>query len=128
MINEHELQRNVEQGKVANDIDAKAYEVVFDALKKEPDYRLPSGFADRVVKIAAQRSSGSASTEFIWLGIGVFLLIVAMIIVMTKITLPSDFGFLSTMSSYAGLFIFGIVFIGALQFIDRKFIQIRRTA
>lgn len=127
MINEDELQRNVEQGKVANDIDAKAYEVVFDALKKEPDYRLSSGFADRVVNIAAQRRSGSASTEFVWLGIGVFMLVIAMIIVMTKITLPSDLGFLSTMSSYGGLFVFGIVFIGALQLIDRKFIRQRRA-
>jgi hypothetical protein len=128
MKNEEELQRSVEQGNVNNDIDSKAYEVVFDALKQEPNYTLKSGFADRVMELAARQSSGSASTEFIWLGVGVFLLIVAMIVVMTKITMPTDFGFLSAMSSYAGLFVFGILFIALLHFIDRRFIQQRRTA
>jgi hypothetical protein len=128
MMNEEELQHNVEGGSVGNDIDSKAYEVVFDALKKEPDYMLSSKFADRVVEIAAKDRSGSVSTEFIWLGVGVFLLIIAMIVVLTKITMPSDFGFLSAMSSYGGLFVFGILFIGLLHFIDRRFIQQRRTA
>jgi hypothetical protein len=128
MKDEDELQHSVERGTVNNDIDAKAYEVVFDALKKEPDYTLSSKFADRVVEIAAKRRSDSASTEFIWLGVGVFLLLIAMIVVMTKITMPSDFGFLSGMSSYGGLFVFGILFIGLLHFIDRRFIQQKRTA
>jgi hypothetical protein len=127
MMNEEELQHNVERGGVGNDIDSKAYEVVFDALKKEPDYILSSKFADRVVEIATKNRSGSVSTEFIWLGVGVFLLIIAMIIVLTKITMPSDFGFLSAMSSYGGLFVFGIFFIGLLHFIDRRFIQQRHT-
>lgn len=123
MKNEDELQRSVEEGNVSNDIDAKTYEIVFEGLKKDPNYKLTSGFADRVIELAARQSSGSASTEFIWLGVGIFLLIVAFIVAMTKITLPSDFGFLSTMSSYVGLVIFGIIFIGLLNFIDRKFIQ-----
>jgi hypothetical protein len=128
MMNEEELQHGVERGSVANSFDSKAYEVVFDALKQEPDYALSSKFADRVVEIAAGNRSGSASTEFIWLGVGIFLLIIAMVVVLTKITMPSDFGFLSAMSSYGGLFVFGILFIGLLHFIDRKFIQQRRTA
>jgi hypothetical protein len=128
MMNEEELQHRVERGGVGKDIDSKAYEVVFDALKKEPNYTLSSKFADRVVEIAAKNRSGSVSTEFIWLGVGVFLLIIAMIVALTKITMPSDFGFLSAMSSYGGLFVFGIFFIGLLQFIDRRFIQQRRTA
>jgi hypothetical protein len=128
MMNEEELQHSVERGTINNDIDSKAYEVVFDALKKEPNYTLSTKFADRVVEIAAENRSGSASTEFIWLGVGIFLLIIAMVVVLTKITMPSDFGFLSAMGSYSGLFVFGILFIGVLNFIDRKFIQHRRTA
>jgi hypothetical protein len=127
-MNEEELQHNVERGNINNDIDSKTYEVVFDALKQEPPYTLSSKFADRVVEIAAKNRSGSASTEFVWLGVGIFLLIIAVIVVLTKITMPSDFGFLSAMSSYGGLFVFGILFIGLLNFIDRRFIQQRRTA
>jgi hypothetical protein len=128
MKNEDELQRSVEQGNANMDIDSKAYEVVFDALKQEPNYTLKSDFADRVMELASRQASGSASTEFIWLGVGVFLLVVALIVAMTQITMPQDFGFLSTMSSYSGLFVFGILFIGFLHFIDRRFIQQRRTA
>lgn len=127
MKNEDELQRSVEQGDVASDMDSKAYEIVFQALKKEPETKLSPNFSDRIVEIAARRSSGSASKEFIWLGLGVFLLIVAMIVVMTKITMPKDFGFLSSMSSYAGLFVFGLIFIAFLNYLDRRFIHQNRV-
>lgn len=123
MKNEHELQRGVEEGNASNDIDSRAYEIVFDAVKKEPGYTLKAGFADRVMELAARQASGSATAEFIWMGIGVFLLFIAMIVALANITFTADFGFLSAMSSYAGLFVFGAIFIAMLHFIDRRFIR-----
>ena len=54
---EEELQRNLEAGKnpERDELDVKAYQSVFNALKKEPEFTLSSSFADTVVGMAVKK-------------------------------------------------------------------------
>ena len=122
--NEEELQRRAESGHHADDIGSKAYQQVFQALRKEPDFGLPDSFADRLVKmVEAKQMERASSREFIWLIVGVVLLLIAFAVVVVMTDFKLNFGFLSGMSSYTGLFLFGCFFIGVLNWIDKRFIK-----
>ena len=69
-LSDEELQSNIEKGyRVDDTLDSRAYQKVFDALKKEP-YHLPFHFADRVMKrMEAQKS---LSKDYFWFGLGCY--------------------------------------------------------
>jgi hypothetical protein len=118
---EEELQRKVESGELlpADSADVRAYQHVFDALRKEPHYVLHHSFADNVVqKILAQKLEKKSSSDFWWLGAGIFLLVIAFLVslsyIISFVRLPA--GFLSALSEYKGI----IVIAGTLVFIFNK--------
>jgi hypothetical protein len=127
-MNEHEekLQRDIEAGKILADesIDTSAYQTVFRALKKEPALRLPESFSSAVVQ-KLQRKNASGISEYFWLGFGFLLIVAALIVTFAYVDFKLSFGFLSAMSSYKGLFIFGVVFIVALNFLEKQILKSR---
>lgn len=122
-MTDDELQGKFESGKnVGGDNpDAQAYHKVFRALGKEP-FQLHPDFAIRVLN-RFESARSSESKDMVWLAVGIFLCIgayvVAVVLTDFEISLPG-FDFLK---SYAGLFVFGAVFVMALQWLDRKFIR-----
>ena len=123
---EEELQKRVEGGNPSghDDAEIRAYQQVFQALKNEPEFELPASFADRVVKLAeAKQQARSTSREYFWLGIGLFFLLIAFVAAIALTQFKLDFGFLRGMSSYTGIFIFGIAFITLLNLMDKKLIH-----
>ena len=120
MNSEDELQRSVESGNVTDDIESKAYQHVFRALKEEPDVTLSPRFADRVVERLKKRES--FAREHGWLVFGVICLLGALGYVLSRITLNVNLGFLSGITSYWGFLLFALVFIGLLNWIDKRFI------
>lgn len=54
---EEELQHQIENGLVNESDDARAYQRVFDALKKEPDFHISFHFADRLVALIEKKRS-----------------------------------------------------------------------
>jgi hypothetical protein len=105
-------------------VDAYAYKKVFDALKQEPDFRLPVNFADRMVqKIEARKES---STDFIWLGIGIFAFTLAAIVAIVLTDFKFSFEAWKFMAGYRGLFAFGSGFILLLHWLDKKLIRTSR--
>jgi hypothetical protein len=124
-VDDEQLQSDAEKGLPTDEMDSKAYRLVFAALRKEPEYRMSSSFADRVVSKIQEKQKGSSS-EFFWFGLGIVLLLIAFVVAIAMTGFKIDLGFLSGMSSYYRLFIFGAVFAGFLSWIDRRFIQHRQ--
>ena len=122
MSNDEELQKNIEAGKLfsSNDLDAKAYHEVFARLKKEPDAYLAVNFADRVIVRIQEQQLKSTSRDFYWLIAGAFLLTIALVVAVAMTGFRPGLGFLKGMSSYAGLFVFGVAFILFLNRLDKK--------
>jgi hypothetical protein len=123
-LEEEELQKRVEQGQEDRNIgmDARAYVEIFRALKKDPGYSLPVNFAERVADKVFQKKSAVFSDAF-WFGIGIFLLTVSLVVALFFTGFSVHFGFLEEMTNYKGLLVFGIVFVGFLNWLDKKLVK-----
>lgn len=127
---EEELQRNLETGKnpEGDELDVKAYQTVFNALKREPEFTLSSSFADKVVGLAMRKqNSRSTFREYFWFGLGIFVMLIAFVVAIMLTEFKFDMGFLNGLSSFKGLIIFGIFFIGLLHWLDKKLIRPTET-
>ncbi|HRI77903.1 MAG TPA: hypothetical protein PLR06_00075 [Cyclobacteriaceae bacterium] len=122
-MSEEEIQNKIENGWVGEGPDAKAYQRIFDVLKKEPDFQLPADFADSVIAKWQPAQITSSSREIFWIFIGVaaFTIVLGIAVVLTEFTL--NFGALKFLSDHSGLMIFGIVFVLTLQWIDKRFVK-----
>lgn len=123
---DHKLQQDFENGKVPSleSVDANAYRHIFRALKNEPELKLPDHFAQQVIQKLAQRNA-SLFKEYFWLGTGIFLTVIALIVAALMTGFKLDFGFLKGMSSYKGLFAFGIAAVIVWQFFEKRLLKIR---
>jgi hypothetical protein len=127
---EEELQRNLEAGKnlEGDELDVKAYQSVFNALKHEPEFTLSSSFADKVVGMAVKKQqSKSTFREYFWFGFGFFLMLVAFVVAIVLTEFKLNMGFLNGLSSYKGVIIFGIFFIAILHLLDKRLIRPTQT-
>jgi hypothetical protein len=123
---EEELQNNLDAGKqpAGDALDVRAYQNVYSALKSEPVFSLPPSFAGRVSQIAFEKQKRKTNaTEYIWLGLGILLLLITFIIAIALTEFRLDFGFLKGLGSYKGLIIFAIPFILLLHWLDKKYIK-----
>ena len=122
---DEDLQKKFDDGNYPGEgIDAQAYQKVFDALKKEPEFTLPVYFADRLVNlIESKEKSREISRDNFWLGLGLFSFVIAFIVAFTFIELKLTVGVFQFFASYPGLILFGIAFIGLLNWLDKKIIR-----
>lgn len=125
-MNKHEedLQKNIEAGEkpTGDDMDILAYREVFSRLQKEPDFYLPADFADVMVTRIIEKKKLDTSKDLLWLGAGVFLLLIAFATTAVMSGFKPDLGFLKNMSSYLGLFVFGVLFILILNFLEKRIV------
>jgi len=124
-MTEDQLQESVEGGESLSSQDANAYRKVFHALRREPEFVLPPSFADRIVGRLDEKHS---SRDLVWLYMGLGSFVITLLVAIVLSGFNPDFSFLTLssftfLSSYKGLVIFGIAFILALQWIDRKFVR-----
>jgi hypothetical protein len=119
---DEELQRKIESGRESDDMDSRAYKTVFQALSMEPGFKLPVSFADRVAAIAETKHK-SSSFNFLLFGLGIFFLVIAFVVAIVMTGFKLNLGFLSDMSPYYGLFVFGGLFIGLLNILGRKLLR-----
>ena len=117
------IQKQIEEGVPTSGIDAEAYKVVFDSLKKEPYFRLSADFANKVSKLASPEKSFNWD-KFLVIGGGVGFLM-ALIYAIVSVEATFSFGAFTFFSSYQGLFFFGVIFVLMLNWIDRKLIHSR---
>ncbi len=119
---DEELQNQIEkQNVISDELDAMIYSKVFNALKQEPDFRLSTNFADQVILKIENKKEFFA--DYMWFGVGIFLFVVATIVAILLTNFTLNFGVLKFMAGYKGLFIFGVCFILALHWFDKKLIK-----
>lgn len=95
--------------------------VVNEALEKAPLFELPYNFADRVVlKIQQQAVEKDAKRDRVWLAVGLVSIVGALVFAFTQVSFKADVGVFTFFKGYAGLVIFGIVFVIALHIIDKR--------
>ncbi|HEY9047330.1 MAG TPA: hypothetical protein VIN08_15600 [Ohtaekwangia sp.] len=124
---EKRLQEKIESGVFSDSPDERVYQQVFNSLEKEPVYTLPRNFASSVVRKIELQQSRSLKREYFWLVAGIIVLLVVMIIATALTGFVPSAGFLSKISGYKGVFLFGTIFIFLLNWIDKKFIRTKQT-
>jgi len=126
---EEELQKNLEEGKtpIGDDLDVKAYQSVFSALKNEPTIFLHTSFADRVIRMVEQNQRKNIFREYFWIAIGMFLLLSALATSIMLTDFKISAGVFSGLGSYRGLLIFGAAFIGLLHWLDRQLLKNKKA-
>lgn len=123
MNHEEELQNQIERGLATHDSeDALAYQRVFDSLKKEPSFHVSLPFADRLIALIEKKEE---RRDYWWMAIGIFLSVIALIVVLVITKVNWTTGAFTFISNYAGLVAFGIAFILLLQWVDKKIIKKR---
>ena len=120
-----DLQNQFDQGDYSTDgIDGQAYQKVFDALKQEPEYTLPVYFADRLLsRIESKEKVKETSRDNVWLGLGLFSMIIALIVSFALTDFQISAGAFQFFGSHAGLIAFGVAFILLLNWVDKKIIR-----
>lgn len=117
---EEEFQHQIENGLVNESDDARAYQRVFDALKKEPDFHVSLPFADRVLAVIEKKEE---QRDYWWMAAGIFLTVIALIVSLALTSAHWTAGAFTFLSGYPGLVVFGISFILLLQWVDKKVIK-----
>lgn len=119
-MNDEALQNQIESGLIPDHEDGQAYKHVFNALKQEPEFHVSLSFADRIL---ARLNKKEEQRDYWWLAAGIFLVIIALIVTLALTSARWSAGIFTFISGYRGLILFGIAFILALQWIDRKVLK-----
>jgi hypothetical protein len=115
---EENIQQQIEKGIPTSGIDVDAYQIVFNAIKKEPHLKLSAGFANKVaLRVSPEKSFNWDKFLLIGGGIGFFLSLMYAIL---SVNATFSFGAFTFLSSYQGLLVFGIIFILGLNWLDKK--------
>jgi hypothetical protein len=120
---EEELQHLIENGLLnESSEDTRAYQHVFDVLKKEPDFHVSLPFADRIVALIEKKEE---KHDYLWMATGIFFIVVTLIVSLALSNIHWTTGIFTFISGYSGLITFGIAFILLLQWVERKVIKKR---
>jgi hypothetical protein len=128
-MSDEELQQNIEAGRNQDSsLEAEAYRKVFSALQREVDFTLSPSFINRVIQKIETQKNKEASRERWWFFGGLFIFLIGFVVALTQIDFTSvDFkpgvGVYTFITGYKGLIVFGVLFILALNYIDKKFIK-----
>ena len=122
-MTDEELQSNLEKNPVGESLDERSYRKVFQILRKEPSFQLTSHFANQVMSRLRLNSDVSFQRDIYWLSAGIGGFIVAMIVTVVLTDFRFTLGGLKFIAGYPGLFVFGILFILGLQWIDKRIVH-----
>ena len=106
------------------DIGHRAYRVVFNGVKKTPNFSLPSNFAENVIqRISQLREDRAIRKDFFWLALGLLVFLIATIITIGLSNFKFDTGAFGFIKNYGGLLLFGGLLILGLQWLDKKILS-----
>jgi hypothetical protein len=123
---DEEIQKKIETNEPLDnsDINVRSYHFVFRAVSKETE-TLPQNFSDKIIAKLVAKQRRESSREWWLFGLGIFLLINAFIVAVVFSGFKLEFGFLKSISAYAGLFIFGAAFIIGLNIVEKRLLHNR---
>ena len=125
-VNKERIRKMLEedpQQKEITKLDELALQRVLHSLEKDIPIKLPVNFADRLVEKIAQKQT--QNNRFGWFGLvfGIVGLVIALVVTLALVNFQLDLGFLTKISNYYGLFLFGAGFIFLLNLLDKKFLN-----
>jgi hypothetical protein len=125
MNHEEELQRSIETNDNTQDgVDATAYRMVFNVLKKETDFELSPAFADQLVSMLnSEIARKEARRDRWWLVLGLLGMVAALIYAFQSVNFSPRVGVFTFISGYWGLIVFGLVLVTALHFVDKYMLR-----
>lgn len=121
-MRDEELQGYAEKGELLDNRDSRVYDKIFEALRREPEFTISPKLAEAVVR-RIDFSAHRSSTDLIWLYTGLAACFIAMLVTALLTGFEINFGAFKFISGYKGLFVFGIFFVLALQWIDKKIVR-----
>jgi hypothetical protein len=121
-MTDESIQKLVENGNAAEGSEGDAYRMVFNALKKSPQFTLPSNFAHRVAAMAPAHPKAFNWDKFFLIS-GCISFLLAMTYAIVSIHATFSVGVFSFISGYPGLIAFAIFFVVLLNWIDKKWIS-----
>ena len=121
------IQKQIEEGKVPEGLEGESYKIVFNALKKNPEFKLSSNFAHRVAAMVPAQAKAFNWDKFFLIS-GCISFLIAVIYAIVSIHAKFSVGVFSFISGYPGLIVFAILFVILLNWIDKKWISKSRVA
>lgn len=121
------IQKQIEGGNLPEGLEGESYKVVFNALKKNPEFKLPSNFAHRVAAIAKAPAKAFNWDKFFLIS-GCISFLIALTYAILSLHATFSVGVFSFISGYPGLIVFAIIFVILLNWIDKKWISKSRVA
>lgn len=121
-MKDEDIQERTSHGESVPGNDGQVYRKIVDALQREPQFSLPSSFADRVMLRIEARSTNSSS-DVVWLYAGVSACILALAVAIWRTGFTPELGILKFLTGYPALTLFGVVFIAGLQWLDRRLVK-----
>jgi hypothetical protein len=119
-MTDQQLQQKIENGDSLAGNDAKAYQKVFDALKKDT-YLLPSGFADKVM--AKLKQKPESQKEYYWLAAGWILFLIGAGVSIWLTDFKINWGALRFLAGYPGLLVLAVLLMAIIQWLDKKLVR-----
>jgi hypothetical protein len=124
MSEEEKLRRDAESEHLSSREDAKAYQTVLSALKREPDQMLPTYFADNVIGIIeAGNRVRFTRMEMVCFGVVVFLLTVILFYAVLVTGFAMNWGFLRGIGRFAPVFAFGLAVLIFFHVLDKRLVR-----
>ncbi|MEP2669921.1 MAG: hypothetical protein ABJH04_13035 [Cyclobacteriaceae bacterium] len=119
---DEKLQESIEQGMFeSSDLDSQAYHIVFGAAKKEPLVHLSPQFSNKVInQIIEIEEKRASQKDFIWLGLGVFVLTITALVTIFLTGFKPDSGAFKFVGNYGGLLVFAALLIGLFHWVEKK--------
>lgn len=102
---------------------SRSERLIDKALQREPVFRVSSGFADQVLMQLEARRKQADNREWWWLGLGLGGFVIAAIVGIVLSGFKPNLGVLTFLSTHGPLVIFGVAFVIALQWVDRRFVR-----
>lgn len=96
-------------------------------LMREPDFQLPATFANRLMSMIEAKQKAARSREVYWIAFAGFLFVVAVGVSVYLTGFKPSFSAFPFLNNYAGLIVFGVLFIGLLNWVERRFLRIKRA-
>ncbi|MEQ8363189.1 MAG: hypothetical protein RIF39_11745 [Cyclobacteriaceae bacterium] len=119
---DEKLQESIEQGRFdSSHLDSCAYQIVFDAIQKEPDTHLSPQFSDKILShIIKAEEKRAFQKDLMWLAVGVLVLVITATVTIVLTGFRLDPGAFKFVSNYGGLLVFAFALIGFFLWIEKK--------
>jgi hypothetical protein len=129
-LTDEEIQKLLEQNlnipgdELGDNDDVKAYQLLFDGLKQEPETGLPYNFAKKVVGQIQSAKNRRQDVKLYWLmGVAVILMFITAAVFMAAYNYTDTIKLVSVLNTYKWIIVFVVVVILGVQYFDQRLVR-----